>query len=280
MRKRIFLTLLSVVVTLTMFGQEVGECQIKADTTIILNYCGMMDVDTLTISKSSATFKQLQEAETLIQGLTEQSAKNRAVLNYVQSHPDSDGSVYLLNHVQGVVNGKKILTSISDRARNGNMKKLYDAFDASIKEFDSMTAKTRIAIPIGEEAKDFTLEDINGHPLTLSSLRGRYVIIDFWGSWCVNCIAAFPDMKRFYDEHRDKLEILGVAIHDKKGAWKNAAKKNELPWQLVLDTEGEGSVAELYGIVAAPTYVLIDPAGKVIQWYIGEHETIREFFQQ
>ena len=253
---------------------------VSADTTIILNYGGMMDVDTITISKSSATFKQLQEAEAVIQGLTEQYANNRAILNYVLSHPDSDGSVYLLNHVQGMSNGKKILSSISERVRNGNMKKLYDAFDAGIKEFDSMTAKTRIAIPIGEEAKDFTLEDINGQQLTLSSLRGRYVMIDFWGSWCVNCIAAFPDIKQFYEEHRDKLEILGVAIHDKKEAWKKAAEKNELPWRQVLDTEGEGSVAELYGIVAAPTYVLIDPAGKVIEWSIGEHEAIREHFLQ
>jgi len=279
MRKKILLALLSIVATLTTNGQEIGEYQASADTTIILSYGGMMDVDTITISKSSATFKQLQEAEAVIQGLTEQSAKNRAVLNYVLNHPDSDGSVYLLNHVQGVSNGKKILTSISERARNGKMKKLYDAFDAGIKEFDIMTVKTREAIPIGEEAKDFTLEDINGHQLTLSSLRGRYVMLDFWGSWCVNCIAAFPDIKRLYDEHRDKLEILGVAIHDKIDAWKKAVEKSDLPWKLVLDTEGEGSVAELYGIVAAPTYVLIDPAGKVIEWNIGEHETIREFFQ-
>lgn len=75
------------------------------------------------------------------------------------------------------------------------------------------------------------------------------------------------------------LEILGVAIHEKKEAWKKAVEKNELPWRQVLDTEGEGSVAELYGIVAAPTNVLIDPAGKVIKWSIGEHETIRELFQ-
>ena len=104
-------------------------------------------------------------------------------------------------------------------------------------------------------------------------------MLDFWGSWCVNCIAAFPHTKDFYEQHRDKLEILGVAIHDKKDKWKAAVEKNELPWKLVLDTEGENSVAEQYGIVAAPTYVLLDPEGKVLNWNLGEFETIEEFFE-
>ena len=85
-------------------------------------------------------------------------------------------------------------------------------------------------------------------------------------------------MITFYEQHRDKLEILGVAIHDTKDKWKAAAKKSKLPWKLVIDTEGEGSVAEKYGIVAAPTYVLIDPDGKVVEWTIGEFESIEEHF--
>ena len=114
--------------------------------------------------------------------------------------------------------------------------------------------------------------------LTLSSLRGKYVLLDFWGSWCGGCIQAFPHIKAFYASHRDKVEVLGVAIHDKKDKWKAAAQEHELPWKLVLDTEGKGSVAEAYGIVAAPTYVLIDPEGKVVEWNIGEMESIEERF--
>ena len=104
-------------------------------------------------------------------------------------------------------------------------------------------------------------------------------MLDFWGSWCVNCIAAYPEIKAFYEQHRDKLEILGVAFHDKKDAWMASAKKHELPWKLVLDTEDENSVASRYGIVAAPTYVLIDPDGKVVSWDVGAHETIVDFFE-
>lgn len=248
---------------------------VKPDTTIVLEY-GFQPIDTITLSRSSISFQQIREAESVIQGITEQKAKNRAIVDYVLGHPDSDGSVFLLGHVEGIGNGRKCLSAISERARNGNMKKLYDAYHAGVKEFDEMTTKTREACPIGKEAKDFTLEDINGKQLTLSSLRGRYVLLDFWGSWCVNCIAAFPKLKAFYEQHRDKLEIVGVAFHDTKDKWKESVRENELPWQLVFDAED--SVSERYGIVAAPTYVLIDPEGKVVEWSIGEHESIKEHF--
>ena len=247
----------------------------EADTAIVLNY-GYQAVDTITIGKSPVTFRQIKEAESAVQGITDQKTKNRVIVNYILSHPDSDGSVYLLGYVKGVGNGRKCLSALSERVRNGNMKKLYDAYIEGIREFDSLTTKTREACPIGEEAKDFTLEDINGQQLTLSSLHGRYVLLDFWGSWCVNCIAAFPKMKAFYEQHRDKLEIVGVAFHDTKDKWKEAALNNELPWKLVIDPDGESSVAERYGIVAAPTYVLIDPEGKIVEWNIGEFETIEE----
>ncbi len=152
---------------LTVSGQE-------ADTTIVLNY-GPMPVGNITVSKSSATYRQVKEAEAVVEGLTDQKAKNRAVVSYVLSHPDSEGSVLLLNHVAGVSNGRKCLSAISEQARSGLMKPLYDAFSDGIKEFDTMAAKTREAIVIGKEAKDFTLEDLSGKMLTLSSLRGKYV---------------------------------------------------------------------------------------------------------
>ena len=215
----------------------------------------------------------------MIKGITDQRTKNKAVVNYVLSNPDSDGGVYLLNHLKGVDNTKKCLAAISEKARSGVMKKLYDAFDEGIKQFDEYTAAIAEACQIGKEAKDFTLEDIDGKQLTLSSLRGKYVMLDFWASWCVPCAQAFPHVKAFYEQHRDQMEILGVAIHDKKDAWKAAVEKNGLPWKLVLDTEGENSVAKQYGIIAAPTYVLLDPEGKVVNWTLGEFETIEEFFE-
>ncbi len=94
---------------LTVSGQEV-------DTTIVLNY-GPMPIGNITVSKSSATYRQVKEAEAVVEGLTDQKAKNRAVMSYVLSHPDSEGSVLLLNHLAGFSNGRKCLSAISEQAR-------------------------------------------------------------------------------------------------------------------------------------------------------------------
>ena len=207
---------------LTVSGQE-------ADTTIVLNY-GPMPVGNITVSKSSATYRQVKEAEAVVEGLTDQKAKNRAVVSYVLSHPDSEGSVLLLNHVAGVSNGRKCLSAISEQARSGLMKPLYDAFSDGFKEFDSMTAKTREAIVIGKEAKDFTLEDFSGKMLTLSSLRGKYVLLDFWGSWCGGCIQAFPHIKAFYAMPHRSMNCLGSSCSTPRAraAW----RKHTASWLL------------------------------------------------
>ena len=71
-----------------------------------------------------------------------------------------------------------------------------------------------------EVAPDFTLNDINGKPLALSSLRGKYVILDFWGSWCVWCIRGIPNMKEYYNKYKGKFEILGIDCNDSEQEWK------------------------------------------------------------
>ena len=269
MMKLIF-SLLSAVSSLTMFGQV-------ADTTIVLNY-GYEPIDTITISKSSDTFLQIQEAESAIQGIDDDNARSNAAVNYVLSHPDSDGSVFILNHVFGFTKGRKCINALSERVRNGHMKTLYKAYEDGLKEVESYMAKTSEALPLGKEAKDFTLEDSHGGQLSLSSLRGKYVLLDFWASWCGPCIESFPHMKAFYEQHRDKVEVLGVAVHDKKDKWQEAFKRHQLPWSLVLDTEGDDSVANLYGIFGVPTYVLLDPEGKVLQWSLNEFDNIEECY--
>ena len=268
--KRIILTLLSTVITLIVFAQE-------ADTTIVVYY-GYQAIDTITISKSSETYLQIQEAESVVQGITDEPTKHRAIVEYVLSHPDSDGSLYLMRYLSGTINFKKCLPALDERVSHGIMKRLYDFFIAAEAETDGYLAKTAKAIKIGEEAADFTLEDINGNMLTLSSLRGKYVMLDFWGSWCGACIKSFPHLKAFYEQHRDKLEVVGIACHDTKDKWNAAVKRHELPWLHVLNGEGTNDVAALYGVQAYPTYVLIAPDGKVLQWMADDPDTFDLYF--
>jgi len=119
------------------------------------------------------------------------------------------------------------------------------------------------------EAPDFTLNDLNGKPLTLSSLRGKYVILDFWGSWCGWCIKGIPQMKEYYQKYAGKFEILGIDCNDPEEKWKAAVEKYELPWLHVYNTR-DSKVLEQYEIQGFPTKIIIGPDGKIVKTIIGE----------
>ena len=121
----------------------------------------------------------------------------------------------------------------------------------------------------GTEAPDFTLNDLSGKPLTLSSLRGKYVILDFWGSWCVWCIKGIPQMKEYYQKYAGKFEILGIDCNDSEEKWKAAVEKYELPWLHVYNTR-DSKVLQQYDIEGFPTKIIVGPDGKIVKAIIGE----------
>ena len=122
----------------------------------------------------------------------------------------------------------------------------------------------------GNPAPDFTLNDINGKPLALSSLRGKYVIIDFWGSWCGWCIKGMPEMKKYYEKYNGKLEILGVDCNDTEEKWKAAVEKHQLPWKHVYNPRSNREVLTKYAVSGFPTKVLVDPKGNIVKLLAGE----------
>lgn len=121
-----------------------------------------------------------------------------------------------------------------------------------------------------EIAPDFTLNNLSGSPVSLSSLRGQYVILDFWGSWCGWCIKGFPKMKEYYAKYKGKFEILGIDCNDPEDRWKAAVEENELPWLQVYCSQDNTSVLSDYGIQGFPTKIIVDPDGKMVKTIVGE----------
>jgi thiol-disulfide isomerase/thioredoxin len=120
-------------------------------------------------------------------------------------------------------------------------------------------------------APDFELPNLQGSTTKLSSLRGKYVVLDFWGSWCIWCIRGIPSMKEAYSKYKDKMEILGVDCRDTEDKWKAAVDEHQLPWlQVRCPDEKLQTIADQYGIEGFPTKVVIDPQGKIINTVVGE----------
>jgi thiol-disulfide isomerase/thioredoxin len=130
-------------------------------------------------------------------------------------------------------------------------------------------------------APDFELPDLQGNPLKLSSLRGKYVVLDFWGSWCIWCIRGIPRMKEAYSKYKDKMEILGVDCQDTEEKWKAAVEEHQLPWLQVRCPEDYlQTLGQQYRIQGFPTKVIIDPQGRLVKVVVGEDPAFYTFLDQ
>lgn len=126
------------------------------------------------------------------------------------------------------------------------------------------------------EAPAFSLEDLKGENISLSAFRGKWVILDFWGSWCIWCIKGFPELKEAYSHYAGKLEVIGIDCRESKEDWREGVRKYELPWVNLYCPEGNPILKE-YGVQSFPTKAIIDPEGKIRNITVGHNP---DFFTQ
>ncbi len=126
--------------------------------------------------------------------------------------------------------------------------------------------ESRKATAKGSLAPEITLADVNGNNLSLSSLRGQVVLIDFWASWCGPCRRENPTNVALYAKYHDKgFEIFGVSLDNNKEKWTGAIQEDKLPWKHVSDLGGwQSSAAQLYNVSSIPQTFLLDREGRII----------------
>lgn len=187
--------------------------------------------------------------------------------DYIKQHPDKDACVFLMSQMS-LENMGKAIDIIDESVKTGVMAPMYQWLKAAYdKEMTRKKAKEMMAP--GNLAPEFTLKDLEGKDFSLSSLKGKYVILDFWGSWCGWCIKGIPELKQAYEKYKGKVEIVGVDCNDTEKKWKDAVAQYQLPWINVRNA-GEPDVSIMYGISGYPTKCVIDPEGKIVKVAVGE----------
>lgn len=123
-------------------------------------------------------------------------------------------------------------------------------------------------------APGFKLKNLYGKDISLSDFKGKWVVLDFWGSWCIWCVRGFPELKEAYAKYKDELVIVGIDCGESEADWKAGVAKYELPWVNVYCPQGSSLTAE-YGVRGFPTKAIIDPEGNIRNVTIGHNP---EFF--
>lgn len=124
-------------------------------------------------------------------------------------------------------------------------------------------------VRINRTAIDFKLRNTRGEDVSLRKYRGRYVLLDFWASWCGPCIEKGLELKTQYAKYEKyNFKILGISCDEQKASWLGCSQKFDFPWEqlwLGIDAKKKKEIEEAYRVHSIPTTILIDPNGKVLK---------------
>ncbi len=191
---------------------------------------------------------------------------------YVSSHSDDTFSAYILHYGCSSKAKKELYHSLSDEVKKTPLA-LAIKEQIEIREtFDEGKNNLRIGIPF----TDFTLTSHTGESIRLSSYKGKYVLLDFWGSWCGPCINEIPHIKEIWKRYgtREDFALIGMALETDEDKWRETIKEQSMEWTHVninSEKDRKKAVNVIHGIYMYPSLILLDPDGKILAIQLGSN---------
>lgn len=187
--------------------------------------------------------------------------------DFVMSHPKSEAAAWYLSDMM-------LRSQISDE----DAITAFKAFDTILRDYRYYNeVATRVkgieATLIGKTIQNFTTDaTFTGDTFEFNSLKGKYVLIDFWGTWCGPCIEEMPKVKSYQEKYVDKLTILGVNQGDTKDKIAKFITPNNYTWTHLMDGKGDANFVFKFNVAGFPTKFIIDPEGKILHRFVGNGE--------